>query len=79
MMSKQSLLSSQKFFTLIGMKATTSTAPPCGMVRTGVLPAQCESAFAKGALFPVHDDGSITAINWADIANGLDLTLDCTQ
>lgn len=35
--------------------------------------------FAKGALYPVHDDGSITAISWADIASGLDLTLDCTQ
>lgn len=35
--------------------------------------------FAKGALFPVHDDGSITAISWADIASGLGLTLDCTE
>lgn len=35
-------------------------------------------SFAKGALFPVHDDGSVTAIGWQEIAAGLNLTLDCT-
>lgn len=35
--------------------------------------------FAKGAFYPVHDDGSVTAIGWQEIADGLDLALDCTQ
>ena len=34
--------------------------------------------FAGGALFPVHDDGSITAFDWQEIAEGLSLGLDCT-
>jgi 3-phytase len=33
--------------------------------------------FKFGALYPVHDDGSITAINWEDIARRLNLSVDC--
>ena len=35
--------------------------------------------FPMGALYPVHDDGSVTAIGWQEIAQGLNLELDCTQ
>ncbi|MDX1617980.1 MAG: hypothetical protein R3224_04295 [Balneolaceae bacterium] len=35
--------------------------------------------FESGAFYPVHDDGSITAISWADIAAELDLKRSCTQ
>ncbi|NBB77133.1 MAG: phytase [Bacteroidetes bacterium] len=34
--------------------------------------------FDKGAFYPVHDDGSITAIGWSDIARALNLDRDCT-
>lgn len=34
--------------------------------------------FEMGAFYPVHDDGSITAISWADIAGTLGLERDCT-
>jgi 3-phytase len=34
--------------------------------------------FPKGAFYPVHDDGSVTAISWEDIAEALSLDLDCT-
>lgn len=33
--------------------------------------------FENGAFFPVHDDGSVTAISWTDIAEALDLKLSC--
>ncbi len=33
--------------------------------------------FNDGAFFPVHDDGSITAINWDDIAGTLGLRSNC--
>lgn len=32
-------------------------------------------SFDNGVFYPVHDDGSVTAINWTDIANGLNLKL----
>ena len=35
--------------------------------------------FAYGAFFPVHNDGSLTAISWEDIARTLDLRYDCNQ
>jgi len=35
--------------------------------------------FEKGAFYPVHDDGSITAISWADIAGALSLDYNCTE
>lgn len=35
--------------------------------------------FEKGAFYPVHDDGSVTAISWADIAESLGLEKDCTS
>lgn len=34
--------------------------------------------FPEGALYPVHDDGSVTAISWADISNALTLERNCT-
>jgi len=33
--------------------------------------------FPNGAFYPVHDDGSVTAIDWADIASALDLKVSC--
>jgi 3-phytase len=33
--------------------------------------------FKNGAFFPVHDDGSITAISWDKIAEALDLKKNC--
>ncbi len=33
--------------------------------------------FENGAFFPVHDDGSVTAISWSDIAEALDLKNSC--
>ncbi len=33
--------------------------------------------FENGAFFPVHDDGSVTAISWSDIAAALDLKSRC--
>ncbi|MBC53342.1 MAG: hypothetical protein CMQ34_05840 [Gammaproteobacteria bacterium] len=33
--------------------------------------------FPEGALYPVHDDGSVTAMDWRDIASGLSLTRRC--
>lgn len=33
--------------------------------------------FDNGAFFPVHDDGSVTAISWSDIAEALDLKTRC--
>lgn len=35
--------------------------------------------FPKGVFYPVHDDGSITAISWADISDALGLERDCTH
>lgn len=35
--------------------------------------------FEQGAFYPVHDDGSVTAIAWTDIAEALNLSLDCTN
>jgi 3-phytase len=34
--------------------------------------------FPKGAFYPVHDDGSVTAISWEEIADALSLDRDCT-
>ncbi len=34
--------------------------------------------FEKGAFFPVHDDGSVTAISWAEISDALNLEKNCT-
>lgn len=33
--------------------------------------------FKRGAFYPVHNDGSLTAISWEDIAKTLDLKDDC--
>jgi 3-phytase len=33
--------------------------------------------FKHGAFYPVHNDGSLTAISWEDIAKNLGLRLDC--
>ncbi|WP_372920571.1 hypothetical protein [Salegentibacter sp.] len=33
--------------------------------------------FENGAFFPVHDDGSVTAISWSDIAQALELKNNC--
>ena len=33
--------------------------------------------FKFGALYPVHNDGSLTAISWEEIANTLNLRYDC--
>lgn len=33
--------------------------------------------FKYGAFYPVHNDGSLTAISWEDIAKSLDLKNDC--
>lgn len=35
-------------------------------------------SFGNGAFYPVHDDGSITAIDWSEIAKALNLDRDCT-
>lgn len=35
--------------------------------------------FGNGAFYPVHDDGSITAISWGDIAETLSLKTSCTN
>lgn len=35
--------------------------------------------FQMGAFYPVHDDGSITAIDWREIAEALNLNRDCTE
>lgn len=35
--------------------------------------------FANGAFYPVHDDGSITAIGWKEIAEALGLKVDCPE
>ena len=35
--------------------------------------------FEHGAFYPVHDDGSVTAISWTDIADALSLKNSCTQ
>ncbi|GAB5517753.1 MAG: phytase [Rhodothermales bacterium] len=34
--------------------------------------------FPTGAFYAVHDDGSVGAIGWSDIADALDLRQDCT-
>lgn len=34
--------------------------------------------FEHGAFYPVHDDGSVTAISWSDIADALSLKKSCT-
>jgi 3-phytase len=33
--------------------------------------------FMYGAFYPVHNDGSLTAISWEDIAKNLHLRNDC--
>ena len=33
--------------------------------------------FEQGAFYPVHDDGSVTAISWAEISQAFNLDLDC--
>lgn len=33
--------------------------------------------FDNGAFFPVHDDGSVTAISWTEIAESLGLKINC--
>ena len=33
--------------------------------------------FENGAFYPVHDDGSVTAISWAKISEELDLKTSC--
>ncbi|MFW5699988.1 MAG: 6-bladed beta-propeller [Bacteroidota bacterium] len=33
--------------------------------------------FKYGAFYPVHNDGSLTALSWEDIANTLNLRFDC--
>lgn len=33
--------------------------------------------FKNGALYPVHDDGSLTAISWDDVAKALDTRKNC--
>lgn len=35
--------------------------------------------FDHGAFYPVHDDGSVTAIGWTEIAEALSLKTSCTQ
>lgn len=35
--------------------------------------------FKYGAFYPVHNDGSLTAISWEDIATALDLRYSCDQ
>jgi 3-phytase len=35
--------------------------------------------FDYGALYPVHNDGSVTALDWKDIANTLHLKVRCTE
>lgn len=35
--------------------------------------------FDRGAFYPVHDDGSITAIDWVDIADALSLERSCIK
>jgi 3-phytase len=35
--------------------------------------------FENGAFFPVHNDGSITAIGWKEIAMALELKADCPE
>lgn len=35
--------------------------------------------FKEGAFYPVHDDGSVTAIAWSDIAGALKLKSSCTE
>ncbi len=35
--------------------------------------------FEHGAFYPVHDDGSVTAISWTDIARELSLKTSCTK
>jgi 3-phytase len=34
--------------------------------------------FESGALYPVHDDGSVTAFSWQDIAGALNLDRNCS-
>lgn len=34
--------------------------------------------FSGGALYPVHDDGSVTALDWREIAAGLSLERSCS-
>lgn len=35
--------------------------------------------FDQGAFYPVHDDGSVTAIGWGEIAEALSLERSCTK
>ncbi|MCW9708433.1 hypothetical protein [Fodinibius salsisoli] len=42
------------------------------------LTQQSLGPFEEGAFYPVHDDGSVTAIGWSKIADALDLSLRCT-
>ncbi|MFO7988316.1 MAG: phytase [Desulfotignum sp.] len=35
--------------------------------------------YPYGVFYPVHDDGSVTAIDWADIASALDIRKSCQQ
>jgi 3-phytase len=41
------------------------------------LTQQSYGNFENGAFFPVHDDGSVTAISWSDIAEILELKSSC--
>jgi 3-phytase len=34
--------------------------------------------FEEGAFYPVHDDGSVTAISWSEISEALNLDKNCT-
>ncbi|MGM0631824.1 MAG: phytase precursor [Pseudomonadota bacterium] len=43
------------------------------------LSQQSFGPFPDGALYPVHDDGSVTAMDWQEIADGLSLTRNCTD
>lgn len=42
------------------------------------LTRQSFGPFPAGALYPVHDDGSVTALDWREISQGLSLDLDCS-
>ena len=59
----------------LGSFAGASTANTDGIALTqrGFEP------FPEGALYAVHDDGSVHALRWADVARALNLRRDCTE
>lgn len=58
-------------FTLLGSFRSPKTTNTDGITLT----QKAFPGFENGAFFPIHDDGNISAVSWADIASALDLRI----